>query len=217
MSSFLKCMLDLANGVKGFEGMVDVSYEPATNLSQLVGIPYDTCHSKCGDGVMPASWPDASLTFTGWLLPWIALVAQMPFQQSLVEDLTAACLIVGSPVLALFSLLSTASDLLWVERYRKKFIASARTCNPNFDAETVTQVTGVLTACYQLPFEILNFEVLEYSLTQGTCWERACRLLRAVSRTMNYPLAAQFGIALITYGFSINSLWETPPSKNYSC
>ena len=206
-------MLDLTNGVNGFAGLVDVSYEPATNLSQVVGIPYEMC-IKCGDGVIWHSWTDTSSTLGTWLLPWVALVAQMPYQGSLMEDLVAACLILGSPVLAMFSLFSTVFDLIWVERYRKKLVVSAKRCDPDFDEETGTQVTGVLTACYQLPLEIHNFEVLEYSLTQGASWEIACRLLRGVIRTTNYPLAAQFGLALFSYSLSVDSLLKAS-GKNY--
>ena len=46
---------------------------PSFNLS------YAQCLAECGDGMGDIDWARFSQTFSSWLLPWIALMFQIPF------------------------------------------------------------------------------------------------------------------------------------------
>jgi hypothetical protein len=46
---------------------------PSFNLS------YTQCLAECGDGMGDIDWARFSQTFSSWLLPWIALMFQIPF------------------------------------------------------------------------------------------------------------------------------------------
>ena len=42
-------------------------------------LTYDQCLVKCGTGLGDIDWGVFSQTFSSWLLPWIALMFQIPF------------------------------------------------------------------------------------------------------------------------------------------
>ena len=51
---------------------------PLTNLTTAV--TYDLCKTACGSGPSPsASWLTSLDQFGSWLLPWLALISQLPF------------------------------------------------------------------------------------------------------------------------------------------
>jgi hypothetical protein len=62
------------------------------------GIRYDQCLGICGPGYELSSWSDFSRRFTAWLLPFLALTAQLPFEaRSIWSNIMCLFLAVGSP------------------------------------------------------------------------------------------------------------------------
>jgi hypothetical protein len=61
-----------------------------------------------------------SQKFTAWLLPWLALILQLPFNgsDSREDDFWSVVLAVGSPTLAGYSLALTISNTRWLRRRR---------------------------------------------------------------------------------------------------
>ena len=49
--------------------------EPPPDLS----ISYEQCLTECGAGMGNVNWEGFSQNFGAWLLPWIALMFQIPF------------------------------------------------------------------------------------------------------------------------------------------
>ncbi|KZP14864.1 hypothetical protein FIBSPDRAFT_709178, partial [Athelia psychrophila] len=78
------------------------------NLTSMAGagaISYALCIEACGPGPEPFDWPDFSQQFSTWLLPWLALISQLPFGAgSRPENMMSVILAVGSPTLAAYSL-----------------------------------------------------------------------------------------------------------------
>jgi len=59
-------------------GSIDYRGNPASP-GEAVGLTYSTCTSHCGSGPKSFRWRDFSQLFTSWLLPWLALISQLPF------------------------------------------------------------------------------------------------------------------------------------------
>ena len=54
----------------------------ATNQTEpppQLRLTYEQCSAECGAGLGDVNWRALSGTFGSWLLPWIALMFQMPF------------------------------------------------------------------------------------------------------------------------------------------
>ena len=60
-------------------GGVDYNGRPVTNPQDAVGLTYPACLQYCGSGQESFSWTVFSQQFSAWLLPWLALVSQLPF------------------------------------------------------------------------------------------------------------------------------------------
>lgn len=46
--------------------------------ADITGISYGFCAKFCGSGLDPFNWNNFSGRFTSWLLPWLALISQLP-------------------------------------------------------------------------------------------------------------------------------------------
>ncbi|KAJ7598937.1 hypothetical protein C8J56DRAFT_1092978, partial [Mycena floridula] len=70
-------------------------------------ISLGVCNKVCG-GLSPLSWSIFFQQFTAWLLPWLALISQLPYgARTTRENILSMLLTIGSPTLALYSLAFT--------------------------------------------------------------------------------------------------------------
>lgn len=60
-------------------GGTDYFGRPVKDPQDAVGLTYDQCKSLCGTDQEPFNWSVFSQQFSAWLLPWLALVSQLPF------------------------------------------------------------------------------------------------------------------------------------------
>jgi len=80
-----------------------------------VGITYSLCIKACGSDQEPFNWTIFSQQFSAWLLPWLALVSQLPFgANDKLDNLESMLLTVGSPTLAAYSLALTVLNGRWI-------------------------------------------------------------------------------------------------------
>ena len=97
--NFTQCLADVRSGVHGTHGGTD-AYGHPVSISDAVGITYSLCKSACETGPEPFKWHSFSQEFNAWLLPWLALISQLPFgTRDRFENLTSVLLAVGSPTL----------------------------------------------------------------------------------------------------------------------
>ncbi|KAF8465302.1 hypothetical protein BDZ91DRAFT_795030 [Kalaharituber pfeilii] len=83
----------------------------------MIGVDYKTCISYCGNKSEKAQWSTFAPQFTAWLLPFIALTAQFPYQASTTwGNLMSGIITVGSPALATFSLVLTFLNARWIHK-----------------------------------------------------------------------------------------------------
>ena len=81
------------------DGAVDLYGNSVSSMDQAWGMRYATCYTRCGNGWQRAPWLSISAYLATWLIPWIALVGQLPFQtSSWINDCLSAGLMIGSPV-----------------------------------------------------------------------------------------------------------------------
>ncbi|KAJ6535942.1 hypothetical protein DFH09DRAFT_98147 [Mycena vulgaris] len=117
--NFSHCLEEVRNGQWGNIGGRDTYGHPVSNISEATAITYDLCLTACGAGSEPLDWNIFSQQFTAWLLPYLALVSQLPFgARTRLENLSSMLLTVGSPTLASYSVAGTILNSYWIaERF----------------------------------------------------------------------------------------------------
>jgi len=86
-----------------------------SNLSEAWGITYPACLDLCGNGFATFDWIFFTTSVSSWLLPWLALTAQLPFETKDVwGNIMSFFLAVGSPALVTYSLAITVLNARWI-------------------------------------------------------------------------------------------------------
>ncbi|KAJ7661248.1 hypothetical protein B0H17DRAFT_953697 [Mycena rosella] len=117
--NFSQCLEEVRSGQWGTTGGLDNYGHPLSNISEATAITYDLCLTACGSGSEAFDWNIFSQQFTAWLLPYLALVSQLPFgAKTRLENLVSMFLTVGSPTLAAYSVALTVLNGHWIaERF----------------------------------------------------------------------------------------------------
>jgi hypothetical protein len=111
------CLIQVTSGQWGSAGVTDDNGNPSSNVANATAVTYQLCLKICGSGPSPFAWSSFSQKFNSWLLPWVALVSQLPFgAKSRPENFLSAILAIGSPMLAAYSLALTVLNEQWVVR-----------------------------------------------------------------------------------------------------
>lgn len=114
--NFTQCMIDIRHLPPGTLGGLDSNEKPV-DIANATAITYDLCISRCGTGSEPISWSGFFQQFGAWLLPWLALISQLPFgARHRSQNLMSVLLAVGSPTLAAYSLALTVLNGQWIAR-----------------------------------------------------------------------------------------------------
>ncbi|KAF7368962.1 hypothetical protein MVEN_00222500 [Mycena venus] len=120
--SFDQCIVDVRSGIWGNVGGTDNYGNPVSNISNATSITYELCILACGAGPEPFVWNIFSQQFSAWLLPFLALVAQLPFGATdKLDNVVSVLLSVGSPTLAAYSLALTVLNGHWIARRFSRF------------------------------------------------------------------------------------------------
>ena len=116
-TNFDQCLKAVRNGTWGTDGVTDNHGHPISDVSQANALSYGLCVRACGAGPEAFDWPAFYQQFSSWLLPYLALLSQLPFgAESRLSNLTSVFLTVGSPVLAAYSLALTVLNHRWIVR-----------------------------------------------------------------------------------------------------
>jgi hypothetical protein len=84
-TDFGQCFADYLNGTDPTGG-VDHLGLPVTSPAQAVGLTYKFCMANCGTIPESFNWGKFAQVFSSWLLPWLALLSQLPFGSGNYED-----------------------------------------------------------------------------------------------------------------------------------
>ena len=201
-----QCGTDFLGGKHGVHGAVDKNGNPVESLSEASGLLYPQCISYCGDGSELYSWDVVSNKLSAWLFPWLVLVAQMPFQtKNKSTDVWSMCLIIGSPILAMYSLLITMHNSKWIHRKCRDVGKMYK------DSEHLEFVALVLSSCQQVPLQFDSaFLACSISLSQNKDWWKELALrLRDTRRTLPESLWPQNALVIGTYILTIMDALRT--------
>ncbi|KAJ8579784.1 hypothetical protein M405DRAFT_754097, partial [Rhizopogon salebrosus TDB-379] len=115
---------------------------------------YEACINACTSQSETPTWANISQQFGAWLLPYLALISQLPFgARHRVDNLMSAVLTVGSPVLAGYSMILTVLNARWISR-RFESVSF-----PNAE-----DAVRILISLQQTPLRITNEDSLLSSL-----------------------------------------------------
>ncbi|KDR76728.1 hypothetical protein GALMADRAFT_66963 [Galerina marginata CBS 339.88] len=179
------------------EGKTDNHGRPlAPSATFATAITYDLCVSQCGEPHGSFQWNPFSQQFTSWLLPWLALVSQLPFgANDKLANLESMLLAVGSPTLAAYSLALTVLNGRWIARLFA-----------NYRYPNVQSAVRILSSLQQSPLQVDTDNALLASLIilpQNEEWWT--ELVIWLDFTHTWSIAAVVSIAwvIIAYIFTI--------------
>ena len=211
-TNFTQCLEDLRNDPDAVGG-VD-SWGNPTSPAAAVGFTYKTCTERCGSSPVPPNWWDFSQQFPSWLLPWLALVSQLPFNSgNYLDDFASsesssshfftspiACLnvfrassvvmSVGSPALAAYSLILTALNARSVNRRVNRI-----------EYKNKTDVARALVSLQQMSLELTKDPVFLASIPIDNRWEQ--EIVSRLNRKNAWSLAAAASAAWVVISFLI--------------
>lgn len=158
-----------ANGVKG---IVDRNGNTATSLDDARGYEYSTCLEVCGTGINSNNATTVASQLTLWFLPYLTLLAQIPFVTASGTGNIMVCLLtLGSPMLALYSLFVSLQNWQWIMKW-----------GVDGDAFMVKTLPDVLGRLQQFPVRVDNPSLLVSALHipgNKTWWDDILTRFRA--------------------------------------
>ncbi|KIK58770.1 hypothetical protein GYMLUDRAFT_245854 [Collybiopsis luxurians FD-317 M1] len=191
-----QCLTEVRNGTYGPDAGVDNSGRPVSNIQDATAIRYEVCVTACGSGAQSFSWSDFSTEFSSWVLPWLALLSQLPFgANDNLKNFFSVVLTIGSPTLAAYSAALTVLNGRWIAH---RFSGSSY---PN-----TKQAIRSLSSLQQASIELDTSKSLLASLVvlhQNDEWWR--ELLANLNYTHTWSISAVTSIAwvLIAYIFTV--------------
>ncbi|KAK1564022.1 uncharacterized protein LY79DRAFT_169789 [Colletotrichum navitas] len=174
------------------------------------GISIGLCKEFCGRDKldMVTSFNRLASGSTNYLLPWLALTAQLPYETGSTEaNIIGVCIGLGSPLLMTFSLMMTILNKRWI---RKRFKDLARDCEGDDFARMKTRIKSARTIADeagQAPIRLLQKDgwlarlvVLD---TNTAWWSEAANSLKSTRRGTTLSLIAQLVVAVIAWVFTV--------------
>nr|GAT60604.1 predicted protein [Mycena chlorophos] len=188
---FEACLVQVKNGSFGTEGGRDNKGNPVA-IENATAITYELCARACGSGPAPFVWQIFSQQFSAWLLPFLALVAQLPFgARDPYDNVVSVLLSVGSPTLAAYSLALTVLNGNWIAR---RF---SRVAYPN-----VRYAIQILSRLQQTPLQIISDNGLLASLVvlpeNDKWWSR---LVHDLEYTHTWTISSVASILWVSVAF----------------
>ena len=174
----------------------DGSY--TSNLSDAWGIRYEACNRLCGPRGSWESfdWAIFSSSFSSWLLPYLALTAQLPFEtKDTPSNLMVLFLSVGSPMLLIYSLTLTILITRWIN-YACRQLKETNKQSGGKHIEVIEAVRRCLIESQHVPVQVHQGPERELAhlivLPQNrTWWTDLDKELRKTRRPWTYSLIAQ--------------------------
>ena len=195
------CLANVRNGLFGTVGGRDNHGNPV-DVSNATAITYELCLAACGAGPEPFHWSVFSQQFSSWLLPWLALVSQLPFgSNDKVDNLDSVLLTIGSPALAAYSLALTVLNGRWIARRFAPFTYPNIRC-----------AIRIFNSLQQAPLRIVKDNALLASLVvlpqNDEWWNELDNLLK---ETNSWSISAVASIAwvVIAYVFTVLDSFTT--------
>ncbi|KAG2114339.1 uncharacterized protein F5147DRAFT_786912 [Suillus discolor] len=178
----------------------------SSDIMNAVGFTYHTCLSQCSSGTQSPIWANVSQQFGTWLLPYLALISQLPFgARHRVDNLMSAILTVGSPVLAGYSMILTILNANWISRQFEDLFF------PN-----TNDAVRILISLQQSPLRITNEDSLLSSLVilpQNDDWWPTIADFLDYTHTWSIASVTSIAWVVIAYLLTVASSLSDIPSE----
>ena len=197
-TSFQVCLANVQKGTFGVGADVGGTdnYGHPVNVSDATGLTYNLCVRACGSGPEPFQWSIFSQQFSAWLLPWLALISQLPFgTNDMLDNLESVLLTIGSPTLAAYSLALTVLNSRWLTKRFERYTY------PN-----VRNAIRILSSLQQSPIRVVKEGGLLASLIvlpQNDKWWTQLAQSIDYNRTWSISAATSIAWVVIAYVFTI--------------
>ncbi|KAL6715219.1 hypothetical protein ACLMJK_007483 [Lecanora helva] len=216
--------------------LFDQQGRPTSNFADAWGISYESCKRICGteDNTGYYDWVFLSQGISSWLIPWLALTAQLPFEtKNKTTNFMVLLLALGSPALATYSLATTILNARAINQKFRQIKDGSRALQRPLHTKAIKAARSILIEIQHVPIWIYNGQYGEISqlIVNPDNWAWWCLLrqkLLITKRKWTYSLYAQVGwvcvsqlLAIIEFfttassdsdtsigiGLAINSLW----------
>jgi hypothetical protein len=183
--------------------------DPLRTPEAVAGINYKTCEQYCGYDKLSTVFSFKVFTSgaTNYLLPWLALTAQLPFEtgeNEILANVMSFCYAVGSPMLTTYSLATTILNQHWL---RQKFLKLESSDRPLH--LTSKNVRIFLQESQQLPLRLSQEDGSLASLIvlpeNADWWEKLKISILLTRRGVTLALVAQIIVAVLTWVLTIIS------------
>ncbi|KAK6977395.1 hypothetical protein R3P38DRAFT_2581868 [Favolaschia claudopus] len=173
------------------------------------GITYSACQEKCAMNIIRQgfNFTESAIPLMTWLLPWLTLIAQLPFEAIGWRNLLSACTCLGSPALAVYSLAITASNRVYINN-KFNTLKNQLPVKYGYLVKRLDSIALILKEAQQCPVranqrhgELATLLLLNDS-ERDEFWKGAEKDLKNTRRDFTYSFAAQVFMAFITYLFS---------------
>ena len=202
-------------------------------FSRAWGIRYSSCNQLCGPrgSWEPFDWTFFTSSFASWLLPYLALAAQMPYEaKDTPGNLMILLITLGSPMLVVYSLILTVANTRWINREFRRLKDENQETGGDW-VEAITAARRCFVEGQQIPIQVFQGPERELAhlivLPQNRSWWARLEIeLKKTRRPWTYSLFAQlFWVffaqllaivdflqtastsSIIGLGLAINSLW----------
>jgi hypothetical protein len=192
--NFTQCLniiVQNADATNNLSGLLNGEGQPVSNASDAKAISYWLCTSACGSGPEPFQWSVFSQEFSAWLLPFLALISQLPFGgQYRLDNLMSALLTVGSPVIAGYSLIVTLLNSCWIhQRFRQ-----------SVDYPNARSAVSILSSLQQVPLRVRFADLPSLIiLPENDSWWRC--FAEFVDYTHTWSIASATSIAWVVIAY----------------
>jgi hypothetical protein len=197
----------------------DQNGNPTSNFSEAWGISYYSCKVLCAGGSKFIDWNVFSLQFGSWLLPWLALTAQLPFEtKSKSTNLQSLFLAIGSPILIIYSLALTILNARSINREFRQLKEE----NEELERPRQTKVIGagrvILIESQSIPLQIINgadreLAQLIVNPENWTWWIAVKNEILKTKREWTYSLIAQLIMVVTAQVLSIIDFFTSPADE----
>ncbi|KAJ7358275.1 hypothetical protein DFH08DRAFT_734997 [Mycena albidolilacea] len=207
-TNFGQCLDTIqSNSTLWHTGGTDFNGHTVTNVSQLLGMTYRMCLAQCGSAPEAFKFSSFSTQFSSFMLPFLALTAQLPFGASNYGDnFSTIMLTIGSPTLAIFSLMITVLNSRWIKR---RF---ARISYPNSE-QAVIILNNLQQSLLRVEKSTLDCRppllASRIVLAKNDQWWQRGAAALTFTHTWSMANIASVGWAVIAYVFTIASMDPT--------
>ncbi|KAJ7892473.1 hypothetical protein B0H14DRAFT_2496590 [Mycena olivaceomarginata] len=204
-TNFDKCLVTIkANSTLWRTGGTDLRGNLVDDVSQVVGMTYSMCVTQCGTAPVAFNFPSFSTQFSSFMLPFLALTAQLPFgAPNHIDNFSTIMLTIGSPTLAIFSLMITVFNSRWIRwRFERIVYPNSKQAVVILDNLQESLLRVKRTSLHgQLPLLAAQIVLPE----NDQWWQRGAATL-TFTHTWSMANIASVGWAVIAYIFTIASM-----------